>query len=162
MATPLLYEEWQPSGNSRLRRLFMISAIFFLLSAISSFFFNKFSFQIIAAFFIISLICIIGTLVSYMRLVTQVRTDGIYVSYFPIQPSFRKFAWADILDVYPRRFDPLSEYGGWGIRYGPFGSAYILSGNEGIQIVFHDKKRLLISTTHSDELMAAIQTARGR
>jgi hypothetical protein len=162
MAADIIYQEVQPSGSRPLRRFFLITAVFLLVSSAASFFLNKLSSPVITGLFTGSVICFIGALVSFLRMVTQVRTDGIYVRYFPFQPSFQKFSWSDILDVYPRSFDALTEYGGWGIRITPFGKAYIISGNQGIQIVFHDKKRLLISTRQPDELMSAIHTVRDR
>ncbi len=38
-------------------------------------------------------------------------------------------------EFYARKYRPIREYGGWGIRYGWNGRAYSTSGNEGVQLV---------------------------
>lgn len=89
-------------------------------------------------------------------LTTQIRTDGIYIRFFPFHRTFKRYAWNTIDEVYIRQYNPLREYGGWGIRMGPSGSAYNISGNKGIQLVFKNGKRLLIGTNAPDDLGAVL------
>ncbi|MBE9601319.1 hypothetical protein [Pedobacter sp. MC2016-24] len=53
-----------------------------------------------------------------------------------------------------RKYSPLTEYGGWGIRFGLFGqgNAFNVSGNEGLQLEFNDHTKLLIGTKKPAEL----------
>ena len=81
------------------------------------------------------------------RLVTQIRADGIYVRFPPLQPSFQRYRWEDIKEAYIREYKPLAEYGGWGIRFGLGGRAYNVSGTIGLQLVFHNGSRVLIGTS---------------
>lgn len=55
--------------------------------------------------------------------------------------------------VYVRKYLPLREYGGWGLRWGIFGSgtAYNISGNMGIQLVLQNGKKILVGTQKAEE-----------
>ena len=55
-----------------------------------------------------------------IRLDTLVKEDGIYVRFFPIQLSFRFFPWANLTECYVRKYNPIAEYGGWGLTVGAF------------------------------------------
>ena len=57
------------------------------------------------------------------RLVTEVRTDGLYLRFFPFHQSFRKFPFESIKHSEVRTYSPIKEYGGWGIRYSWNGKA---------------------------------------
>jgi hypothetical protein len=92
------------------------------------------------------------------RLTTEVRTDGILVRYFPFHRRWRQFPAQELSECYARRYRPIREYGGWGIRYGWHGRAYNVSGNEGVQLVFKDGKRLLIGSKRPGELETAIRS----
>jgi hypothetical protein len=102
---------------------------------------------------------IIAALFLLLKLETEVRPDGIYVRYFPFHIHFKRFAPEDLSECYARRYKPILEYGGWGIRYSlRNGKAYNVSGNQGVQLVFSSGKRLLIGSQKPDELEAAIRT----
>jgi len=92
------------------------------------------------------------------KLETQVRSDGLYILFFPFHINFKKFAFEDISEYYAREYRPLLEYGGWGIRYSFSGKAYNISGKKGLQIIFKNGKRLLIGSQKPQELVAAIDS----
>ena len=96
-----------------------------------------------------------------MKLETEVRADALYVRFFPFHLQPRKFTWPDISKSEARRYDPLREYGGWGIRWGRGGRAYNVSGDRGLQLVLKDGKRWLIGSQKADELAAAVERAMG-
>ena len=100
----------------------------------------------------------IAALFFTAKLETEVRSDGLHVRYFPFHLDFRRFETKDIGECYARTYKPLLEYGGWGIRCGFKGRAYNVSGNQGVQLVFNDGKRLLIGSQKPDELEAAIRS----
>lgn len=89
-----------------------------------------------------------------IRLETKIDAQGIYVRFFPFQITFRHYPWRNITKVYVRKYSPLGEYGGWGIRLGLFGTgkAYNIKGNKGLQIIFNDEKKILIGTQKQNEL----------
>jgi hypothetical protein len=98
-------------------------------------------------------------LLIFSKLETEVRRDGLYVRFAPFHFRFHYFAFADIASVTARRYSPIGEYGGWGLRYGlgGVGRAYNVSGDKGVQLVFRDGQRLLIGSQHAEELARLIQ-----
>lgn len=93
------------------------------------------------------------------RLETQIKKDGIYVRFFPFHLSFKHFTWDKIAKSFVRKYRPISEYGGWGLRLGFFGKgkAYNVSGDNGLQLEFTDHTKLLIGTNKPDELTATLE-----
>ena len=102
-------------------------------------------------------ILIVLNLILPSNLTTQIRRDGIYVRFSPFRPSFTKFAWNDIEDVYLRNYDAVSEYFGWGYRLGPNGIGYIVGGNVGIQIILKNGNKVLITTQRPQEVKDVLQ-----
>jgi hypothetical protein len=90
-----------------------------------------------------------------MRLVTEVRKDGVYVNFIPL--SRQTVLFADIAGCEVRTYRPIRDYGGWGIRYGPAGKAFNVSGNRGVQLKLTNGKRLLIGSQRPEELAQAVR-----
>jgi hypothetical protein len=72
----------------------------------------------------------------------------------------KKIAFDDIEKVYVRKYKPIMEYGGWGIRLGLFGKGWAINiaGNKGIQIEFKDskKRKFLIGTQKEGDVEAVL------
>ncbi len=94
-----------------------------------------------------------------LKLVTEVRQDGLYVRFYPFHLSFKRYQYESINSYKVREYSPLKEYGGWGIRYGLKGMAYNVSGNRGVQLQFKNGKKLLIGSQQPEELVSRIQVA---
>lgn len=104
----------------------------------------------------------VAVLIWVNRLETQVRSDGLYVRFFPFHLHFKRFGAEDLSECFARKYRPIVEYGGWGIRYGwKGGRAYNVSGSEGVQLVFNNGKRLLIGSKEANGLEAAIRSTMG-
>jgi hypothetical protein len=102
---------------------------------------------------------IIAALFWLLKLETQVRPDGLYIRYYPFHIHFKRFTPDDLSEYYARKYKPIREYGGWGIRYSfGKGKAYNVSGNKGVQLVFKNGKRLLIGSQRAQELKEAIRS----
>jgi hypothetical protein len=88
------------------------------------------------------------------RLDTTIKKDGIYVRFFPFHLKFKHFAWEKLTKSFVRQYSPITEFGGWGLRFALFGSgrAFNVSGNKGLQLEFTDNKKLLIGTNKAEEL----------
>lgn len=89
-----------------------------------------------------------------MRLDTEIKSDGIYYRFYPFQLSYKKISWDRISKLFVRQYSPLTEYGGWGIRIGFFGSgwAFNVSGNKGLQLIYDNNKKFLIGTQRPEEI----------
>jgi len=94
-----------------------------------------------------------------IRLVTEVRSDGLYLRFFPFHWSFLRFPVDSIKHSEARTYSPLGEYGGWGIRYGWNGKAYNVSGNKGIQFELHNGKRFLVGSQRPLEFLNALRAS---
>lgn len=95
-------------------------------------------------------------LFSTLTLVTEVREDGVHIWYRPMTKQF--IAFEDIESCEARTYKAIREYGGWGIKFGPSGKAYNVSGNEGVQLRLKNGSRLLVGSQEANLLADAIRT----
>jgi len=84
---------------------------------------------------------------------TEVRADALYVRFVPFHLSWLRIAPESIRTVTAGRYNPLVDYGGWGIRYGRGGRAYNTSGNQGVRLELGDGSHLMIGSAAIDELL---------
>ena len=102
----------------------------------------------------------IGLIVLFLtlRLDTHIDETGISYRFFPFQRRFKTIAWSEIEQAYIRQYNPIVDYGGWGLRLGLFGKgrAYNVKGNQGLQIVFKNGKKFLIGTQQPEALERVI------
>jgi len=96
---------------------------------------------------------LISVLFVNFRLETQIKKEGIYVRFFPFHIKFKYFAWNEIEKLFIRRYKPLMEYGGWGVRGIGKSRAFNVSGNMGLQLEMKGGKKLLIGTNKTEELV---------
>ncbi len=100
----------------------------------------------------------IAVLFVSLKLETEVRSDGLYIRFFPFHLKFKRFGVEELRDSYALEYRPILEYGGWGIRCGKQGRAYNVSGNKGVQLVFKNGRQLLIGSQREKELEDAIRS----
>jgi hypothetical protein len=94
-----------------------------------------------------------------LKLTTEVRKSGLYIRFFPFHLSFKRIPREreKLKKHEVRTYSPITEYGGWGIKWGSGGKAYNVSGNRGVQLEFTDGKRLLIGSQKPEQLDSAIE-----
>ena len=93
-----------------------------------------------------------------LRLETRVDGTGIYYKFFHFHLKTQHKTWDEIDRALIRKYKPISEYGGWGIRMGlGHGKAFNVSGNMGLQLIFKNGKRTLIGTQKPEELDVLIE-----
>lgn len=83
-----------------------------------------------------------------LRLDTRINSEAIYIRFYPFQLKFKKIKWENVAKAYVRKYKPISEYGGWGLRLG----AYNIKGNIGLQLEMKDGSKLLIGTNQGEQL----------
>ena len=95
-----------------------------------------------------------------MRLSVQVDTEAVRINLFPIWK--KTIPLAEIVRWEARTYRPILEYGGWGIRYSPFGKGWVynVSSNQGVQLELLNGKRILIGSQQAEELARAIAEAK--
>jgi len=91
-----------------------------------------------------------------MKLLTEVREDGVHINFVPL--SRQTVLFENIVSCEVRTYKPIREYGGWGVRYGWAGKAYNVSGNRGVYLKLSSGKGLLIGSQRPEELAQAIQS----
>jgi len=85
-----------------------------------------------------------------MRLETRITNDGIDVRFFPVHRKYQHYSWPSLRYCYVRKYKPILEYGGWGLRGMGSNRALNMSGNKGIQLVTLDGLKLLIGTQKAE------------
>jgi hypothetical protein len=103
---------------------------------------------------IFSLVFVIGlnALFFFSRLITKIDSSGVGITFKPFINKQQLFMWEDVEKAYVRKYKPLWEYGGWGVRYRWNSRAYNTSGNVGLQLILKTGKKVLIGTQKSQEL----------
>jgi hypothetical protein len=102
-------------------------------------------------------------LLLVLRLVTRIRQEGVYVQFKPLQFREKFIPKEEIKSFELRKYKPIAEYGGWGIRTGlrKYGKAYNVSGNMGLQLYLANGKKLLIGTQKPREVQKAMEALMG-
>lgn len=93
----------------------------------------------------------------YSGLTTTVRRDGVTLRFTPFHRREMPVNLRDSVRFEARTYNPIREYGGWGIRMGYKRRAYNVMGNRGVQIEYKDGSRLMIGSQRAEELEQAIR-----
>ena len=108
----------------------------------------------------ISVVLLFAVYAFYINMKTIIDCNGIHIRMwlFPFYTYSKSFFWEDISEAYIRKYNPVLEYGGWGLR----GGAYNMSGNIGLQLILTKKgkmlkKQVLIGTNKPEELSETLQ-----
>ncbi len=102
-----------------------------------------------------------GVLVFRFKLETRIDERGVHYKFFPFHLKYRTKAWSEIEAIYVRKYEPILEYGGWGLKGVALwnkkkGNAYNVSGNIGVQLILKNKKKILIGTQKESEVVNTI------
>ena len=113
--------------------------------------------------FLGSLIGIIASvlLIFIFKLSTRIDEKGIHYQFFPFHFSMKTLLWSEITKAEVRTYDPIGEYGGWGLRYSfnkKKGNAVNISGDIGIQLTLKNGKKLLIGTQKKEAVSRVLKT----
>jgi hypothetical protein len=92
-----------------------------------------------------------------LKLETLIDEEGIKCRFMPFQRKYKTFLPRDIAKYEVKKYNPLMEYGGWGIRYGRKGTAYNVRGNMGLYLELKNKKNFLIGTQTPDSIRYAVE-----
>ena len=90
----------------------------------------------------------------FQRLHTRVDAEGVHIRYQPFHRKWKTFAWQDITAAEVKRFNPMMDYGGWGIKNG----SYTVQGRMGLLLTFRNRLTVMIGTQKQDALKEAIST----
>lgn len=132
--------------------LMSISIVVMILSI----YYSKESFSTWDSLIGISVLLLVSLMIFFMNLGTEINETGIYYRFFPFVRGHK--LWEEIDQAYVRKYNPIGEYGGWGIK-GGFGKgrAYNVSGNIGLQLVLKNGKKLLLGTQKPEEVKEVLE-----
>ncbi|MFY8020686.1 MAG: hypothetical protein ACOVP1_05790 [Bacteroidia bacterium] len=106
----------------------------------------------ILLFFIVGLLFLI-------QLKTKVDEVGIHYQFIPFHFKQKTILWQEIKSAEVRKYEPLKEYGGWGIKgYSKKNRAYNVKGNMGLQIVLKTGDKILFGTQKEEELRSFLKS----
>lgn len=120
-----------------------------------------------AEFIILSVITIpillfIIWLFFVMKLTVKIDENKIYVKFYPLMK--REYLIDDIESFEIKEFNPIIDFGGWGLRYSIRWrtTGFIMRGKVGVHIHFKNKKNILIGSQKSNELFNTITKVKMR
>ncbi|SHG46880.1 hypothetical protein [Winogradskyella jejuensis] len=99
----------------------------------------------------LSVIILAPAIIFLFKLNTRIDERGIHYRFVPFHLKHRFIPWNEISKAYTRTYDPIGEYGGWGIKGGSLwnkskGIAINVKGDVGIQLELTNGKKILIGT----------------
>lgn len=113
---------------------------------------------IITTILTISLLGLIFALFISAELTIEIRDRSIFVRFPPFFSNFKRFGKEDIEKWEVIRYNPITRYGGWGVRYSlRNGKTYNVGGKIGLQLYLTSGKKLLIGTKDPTGLKKAIE-----
>ena len=124
------------------------------LLAVSKIASDKPSYSMVIAFFITAVTCI---LLGSQKLKTTITPDEIIYS-FGIFSSRSVIKIGDVQSMSITKYDPLTDFLGWGLRNNSTTDCYTVSGDTGLELILPDRKRKIwIGTSKSTELQLVLQ-----
>jgi hypothetical protein len=93
----------------------------------------------------------------WMRLIVEVLDDKVTIRYVPLVRN--EFLLDEIEGVEARTYQPIREYGGWGIRGLSSKRAYNVSGDKGVELTLADGRKVMIGSQRAEELALVILNA---
>lgn len=119
--------------------------------------------------FVFGLLAILASvlLIFIFKLTTRIDEKGIHYKFFPFHLKLKVINWNDISKAYVRTYDPIGEYGGWGLKGGLFwnkskGKCINVSGDIGIQLELKNGKKLLVGTKKENEAKSVLETYKSK
>jgi len=92
----------------------------------------------------------------FLRLSVEVSPQALYIHYLPLLR--RRIPLSEIVSVRARSYNPVLEYGGWGIRGWWRGrTIYSVRGTQCVEIELQSGRIVAIGSQRADELAAAVQ-----
>jgi hypothetical protein len=109
---------------------------------------------------IITLFLICAGMLTFCLLISfklRIDEEGIHYKYTPFRRKYTTITWYHVSDAYVRDYEPLYEYGGWGIKGTLKNRAYNMSGKTGLQLVLRDGNKVILGTLRPVEVKAIAQ-----
>ncbi len=96
-------------------------------------------------------------LIYKIRLKVEIKTDSLWFSFPPLARKWRCIKKEEINRFEVRKYRPVGEYGGWGIKGSNRNKAYNISGNVGLQLYLKNGRRVLFGTQEGQAIEYAMK-----
>ncbi|QNM86935.1 hypothetical protein H9W90_07445 [Polaribacter pectinis] len=111
----------------------------------------------------ISAIVLSISFIFFLKLKTRIDELGVHYQFFPFHFSMKTISWNEISSAKVRTYDPIGEYGGWGLKGGFLwnkskGKCINVSGDVGIQLELKNNTKLLIGTQKKEDAKRVLKT----
>ena len=93
----------------------------------------------------------------FSELRIKVNDKGLYYQFFPFHFKYNTIKAEEIKKVISKEYNPITEYGGWGIKKGVEGKAYNTSGKLGVVIYLKNGEKILFGSKKNKELEKVIK-----
>lgn len=108
------------------------------------------------AYIIATIVLLLGVmffgLLKCIRLVVKIDQATVKYKFFPVHIAFKTIVIDHTLRLEVVAYDPISEFGGWGIRINKHAKCYSTSGYFALKITMTGRKDTYIGTNEPDEL----------
>lgn len=88
---------------------------------------------------------------------TKVNEHGVCIRFRPFHRRWVVFSFEDIRLVEAVTYNPLKDFGGWGIKYGKGVRAYNVGGNKGVSLTLTSGEKILLGSTDHEVLCSRIR-----
>lgn len=111
----------------------------------------------IALVFVFGIMSLAMALILNIKLETRIDDQGIRYRYLPFIRKWKLFRKESIVTIEVITFNPLLDYGGWGMKGNKTTNLYNITGDEGILIDSGESKKTLLGTLKAKELKSFLE-----
>lgn len=113
---------------------------------------------ILAIAIILLVYVVVFWLFNFTCLFTRIDREGITIRFRPFHRKPILIRWKEIESYEIVKYNPIGDYGGWGLQSGRKGKAYNVSGNIGLQLILKNQKKILIGTQDKEKMQAFLSS----
>ncbi len=154
------FEETQRLGNAGFQIFYILSSLppFFIIGNGLSDATSDEAYQETLWTLIAIAIIFVGLYFLLFRTSAKTRIDsvGVHYYYWPVIFKWRTIPWSEIAAIEVKKFSALTDFGGWGYKFGRKKAGLILGGDEAIYITRTNQKVFAISTQKPEAARTAI------
>jgi hypothetical protein len=111
----------------------------------------------IALVFVFGIMSLVVGLILNIQLETRIDHQGIHYRYLPFIRTWRLLSKASIISAEVITFNPLLDYGGWGMKRNKTTKLFNITGNQGLLVDSGEPKKTLLGTLKAKELKSYLE-----
>lgn len=102
--------------------------------------------------------CLVIFFLASAKLKLHIDSEKVALNYFPLVWQEKQWKWEEIEAARVRKYAPLADFGGWGVRRRGDTVAYTVSGSEALELTFKDgRTTVLIGTNRAKEIQEILK-----